>query len=47
MPADGLTKSLVMQKHAEFVRQLGLKNVRQLLTTQVNTLEPTELRHWY
>jgi hypothetical protein len=47
MPADGLTKSLVRQKHAEFVRQLGLENVRQLLTTQDNTPEPTELRHWY
>jgi hypothetical protein len=27
IPADGLTKSLVRQKHAEFVRQLGLENV--------------------
>jgi hypothetical protein len=32
MPANRLTKSLVRQKHAEFVRQLGLENVRQLLT---------------
>ncbi|KAG9375837.1 hypothetical protein A1F94_013581 [Pyrenophora tritici-repentis] len=47
MPADGLTKSLVRQKHAEFVRQLGLENVRQLLTTHVNTPEPTELWHWH
>jgi hypothetical protein len=47
MPADGLTKSLVRQKHAEFVRQLGLENVHQLLTAQVNTPEPAELRHWY
>ena len=47
MPADGLTKSLVRQKHAEFMRQLGLENVRQLLTSQVNTPEPAELRHWY
>ncbi|KAG9384230.1 hypothetical protein A1F94_006141 [Pyrenophora tritici-repentis] len=47
MPADGLTKSLVRQKHAEFVRQLGLGNVRQLLTTQVDTPEITELRHWH
>jgi hypothetical protein len=47
MPADGLTKSLVRQKHAEFVRQLGLENVHQLLTAQVDTPEPAELRHWY
>jgi hypothetical protein len=47
MPADGLTKSLVRQKHAEFLRQLGLENVCQLLTTQVKTLEPAELRQWY
>jgi len=47
MPADGLTKSLVRQKHAEFVRQLGLENVHQLLTAQVDTPEPVELRHWH
>jgi hypothetical protein len=45
MPADRLTKSLVRQRHAEFVRQLGLKNVYQLLTTQVDTPELAELRH--
>ena len=47
MPADGLTKSLVRQKHAEFVRQLGLENVHQLLTAQVDTPDPVELRHWH
>ena len=47
MPADGLTKSLARQKHAEFVRQLGLDNAHQLLTTQVDTPEPVELRHWH
>jgi len=47
MPADGLTKSLVRQKHAKFVRQLGLENVRQLLTTHNNSLELVELRQWY
>jgi hypothetical protein len=47
MPADGLTKSLVRQKHAEFVRQLGLENVHQLLSAHVDTPEPAELRHWY
>ena len=47
MPADGLTKCLVRQKHAEFVRQLGLENVHQLLTAQVDTPEPVELRHWH
>jgi len=46
MPADGLTKSLVRQKHAEFVRQLGLENVHQLLTLH-ETPEPTEIQHWY
>jgi hypothetical protein len=45
MPADRLTKSLVRQKHAEYVRQLGLENVHQLLSAQVDTPEPAELRH--
>jgi hypothetical protein len=47
MPADRLTKSLIRQKHAEFVRQLGLENVHQLLSAHVDTPEPAELRHWY
>jgi hypothetical protein len=47
MPADGLTKSLVRQKHAEYVRQLGLENVYQLLSAHVDTPEPAELQHWY
>jgi hypothetical protein len=47
MPADRVTKSLVRQKHAEYVRQLGFENVHQLLSAQVATPEPAELRHWY
>jgi hypothetical protein len=47
IPADGLTKSLVRQKHAEFVRQLGLENVHQLLSAHVDTPELAELQHWY
>ena len=47
MPADGLTKSLVRQKHAEFVRQLGLESVHLLLTAQDNTPEPADLRQWH
>lgn len=47
MLADRLTKSLARQKHTEFVRQLGLENVRQLLTDLVKTPEPAELGHWY
>jgi hypothetical protein len=43
IPADGLTKSLVRQKHAEFVRQLGLENVHQLLSAHVDTPELAEL----
>jgi hypothetical protein len=31
MPADGLTKILVRQKHVEFLRQLGLKDVKEYL----------------
>jgi hypothetical protein len=45
MPTDRLTKSLIRQKHAEFVRQLSLDNVHQLVTAQVDTLELVELRY--
>jgi hypothetical protein len=31
MPADGLTKILVRQKHVEFLRQLGLRDVKEYL----------------
>ncbi len=51
MPADGLTKSLVRQRHQEFVRQLGLNDVsKQLVGTLSDNNEgpePTEIRGWY
>ena len=31
MPADGLTKTLVRQRHANFVGQLGLQDVKKYL----------------
>jgi hypothetical protein len=31
MPADGLTKALPRQKHENFVRQLGLVDIRERL----------------
>lgn len=34
MPADGLTKSLTSQKHATFIKQLGLVEIRRLLEGQ-------------
>ena len=33
MLADGLTKILVRQKHAKFVRQLGLRDVKDYIPT--------------
>jgi hypothetical protein len=48
MPADGLTKILVRQKHAKFVRQLGLKDVKDYLS-KVEGLDgpdPASLTHW-
>jgi aconitase A len=33
MPADGLTKILVRQNHAEFIQQLGLQDVKACVTT--------------
>ena len=53
MPADGLTKSLVRQKHAEFVRELGLKDVVNYINTKIEPAEellepePTGLVHWH
>jgi hypothetical protein len=32
MPADGLTKALSPQKHSTFVQQLGLVNIKHLIT---------------
>jgi hypothetical protein len=49
MPADGLTKILVCQKHAEFVRQLGLKDVKDCLLKAegLDSPDPASLTHWY
>ncbi|KAI1663301.1 Pol protein [Pyrenophora tritici-repentis] len=49
MPADGLTKILVRQKHAEFVRQLGLRDVKVCLLKAggLDSPDPASLTHWY
>ncbi|KAF1936028.1 hypothetical protein EJ02DRAFT_427872 [Clathrospora elynae] len=36
MPADGLTKVLSCPKHKSFVKQLGLEDIRSLITPQEN-----------
>jgi hypothetical protein len=49
MPADGLTKILVRQKHAEFVRQLGLREVGNCLSEieEQDSPDPASLTQWY
>jgi hypothetical protein len=53
MPADGLTKILVRQKHVEFLRQLGLKDVKEYLpnagpeSPDPESPDPESLTHWY
>ncbi|KAJ8113224.1 hypothetical protein OPT61_g4600 [Boeremia exigua] len=49
MLADGLTKILARQKHAEFVRQIGLRNVEGCLSGLEGSQspEPGSLTHWY
>lgn len=49
MPADGLTKILVRQKHTEFVRQLGLRDVENCLPEPAgpDSPDPASLAHWY
>ena len=49
MPADGLTKILVRQKHAKFVRQLGLRDVENCLPEPEgpDSPDPASLAHWY
>jgi hypothetical protein len=42
MPADGLTKILVRQKHVEFLRQLGLKGVKEYLPNAGSERPDTE-----
>lgn len=37
MPADGLTKALLKQKHVQFTRQLGLKDITKRLLSLFNT----------
>jgi hypothetical protein len=37
MPADGLTKILTRQKHASFVRQLGLSDISARLEPQTDS----------
>jgi ribosomal protein L30/L7E len=39
MPADSLTKVLPRPKHKSFVKQLGLKDIRSLITLQENKEE--------
>ena len=50
MPADGLTKTLVRQKHRRFVKQLGLESVERYITERSkgsNTPDLAELTGWY
>jgi hypothetical protein len=53
MPANRLTKILVRQKHAEFIRQLGLKDVKEYLpnaglgSPNPESPDPESLTHWY
>jgi hypothetical protein len=58
MPADGLTKILVRQKHVEFLRQLGLKDVKEYLpnagsespdpeSPDPESPDTESLTHWY
>ena len=51
MPADGLTKVLPGQKHKEFVRQLGLVNIHDLLKDGKayvdDSPEPEQLVYWH
>ncbi|KAI1509646.1 Pol protein [Pyrenophora tritici-repentis] len=48
MPADGLTKMLVRQKHVEFLKQLGLRDVNEYLPNAGQDSPDLEsLTHWY
>jgi hypothetical protein len=49
MPADGLTKILVRQKHAEFVQQLGLQDIKACMAKPKGPdgPDPASLSHWY
>ena len=50
MPADGLTKTLVRQKHHKFVEQLGLESVEHYVVGRSQDAEipdPAGLTGWY
>ncbi|KAF1964046.1 hypothetical protein BU23DRAFT_494102, partial [Bimuria novae-zelandiae CBS 107.79] len=49
MPADGLTKIFPRQKHASFVRQLGLSDISALLEPRTDSedIVSNELGGWY
>jgi hypothetical protein len=48
VPAVGLTKILMREKHAELVRQLGLKDVKDYLykDERLDCPDPTSLTYW-
>jgi hypothetical protein len=48
VPAVGLTKILVREKHAELVRPLGLKDVKDYLykDERLDCPDPTSLTYW-
>jgi hypothetical protein len=43
MPADGLTKVLPRQKHAQFIKQLGLEDVSDRLITTTKDINNESL----
>ncbi|KAI0568176.1 hypothetical protein Alg130_12280 [Pyrenophora tritici-repentis] len=43
MPADGLTKVLPRQKHAQFIKQLGLEDVSDRLITTIKDINNESL----
>ena len=50
MPADGLTKTLVRQKHSRFVEQLGLESVERYIVERLRDTDlpdPAGLTGWY
>ena len=50
MPADGLTKSLARQRHASFMQQLGLRDIKDYLSggDQIEGVpDPGQLQGWY
>jgi hypothetical protein len=43
MPADRLTKVVPRQKHAQFIKQLGLEDVSDRLTTTIRDINNESL----